>query len=57
VSNYWEAIGLIAAHKAGVDPRALRREGIDNIRGSIMSSPVSLKASKPSSLRDTINTF
>ncbi|XP_073000178.1 uncharacterized protein [Typha latifolia] len=30
--NYWEAIGIIAAHKAGVNPRALRREGVDNLR-------------------------
>ncbi|XWS22818.1 hypothetical protein CRYUN_Cryun29cG0068500 [Craigia yunnanensis] len=32
VSNYWEAIGVIAAHKAGVDPNSLRRNRIDNIR-------------------------
>ncbi|KAM7276093.1 hypothetical protein ACFE04_017959 [Oxalis oulophora] len=31
VSNYWEAIGVIAAHKAGVDPYSLRRDGIRNI--------------------------
>ncbi|OMO88073.1 hypothetical protein COLO4_20469 [Corchorus olitorius] len=32
VSNYWEAIGVIAAHKAGIDPNSLRRNRIDNIR-------------------------
>lgn len=48
MSNYWEAIGVIAAHKAGVNPWSLRRGGIDNIRGSIMSSPLGDKASKPS---------
>ncbi|XVE74721.1 hypothetical protein DITRI_Ditri12bG0040300 [Diplodiscus trichospermus] len=31
VSNYWEAIGVIAAHKAGIDPNSLRRNRIDNI--------------------------
>uniref|UniRef100_A0A7N0V9D7 Uncharacterized protein n=1 Tax=Kalanchoe fedtschenkoi TaxID=63787 RepID=A0A7N0V9D7_KALFE len=31
VSNYWEAIGVIAAHKAGVDPMSLRRNQIKNI--------------------------
>ncbi|XP_042500825.1 uncharacterized lipoprotein syc1174_c-like isoform X2 [Macadamia integrifolia] len=31
-SNYWEAVGIIAAHKAGVDPNSLRRNGINNIR-------------------------
>lgn len=31
VSNYWEAIGVIAAHKAGIDPKSLRRNGIGNI--------------------------
>ncbi|KAK3040732.1 hypothetical protein RJ639_029254 [Escallonia herrerae] len=32
VSNYWEAIGVIAAHKAGVDPNSLRRNRIKNLR-------------------------
>ncbi|XVF85334.1 hypothetical protein PTKIN_Ptkin17bG0109400 [Pterospermum kingtungense] len=32
VSNYWEAIGVIAAHKAGIEPNSLRRNRIDNIR-------------------------
>lgn len=31
VSNYWEAIGVIAAHKAGIDPNSLRRNRIKNI--------------------------
>ncbi|XP_061375121.1 uncharacterized protein LOC133317278 [Gastrolobium bilobum] len=31
VSNYWEAIGVIAAHKAGIDPFSLRRNKIINI--------------------------
>ncbi|CAI9096715.1 OLC1v1032919C1 [Oldenlandia corymbosa var. corymbosa] len=31
VSNYWEAIGVIAAHKAGVDPFSLRRDAVKNI--------------------------
>ncbi|KAI3767079.1 hypothetical protein L2E82_17162 [Cichorium intybus] len=26
VSNYWEAIGAVAAHKARVDPNSLRRD-------------------------------
>ncbi|CAO2185495.1 unnamed protein product [Urochloa humidicola] len=33
VRNYWEAIGVIAAHKAGVNPNALRRQGIDRLKG------------------------
>ncbi|KAF6138927.1 hypothetical protein GIB67_025656 [Kingdonia uniflora] len=35
VANYWEGIGVIASHKAGVDPYSLRRYGIDNIRFAI----------------------
>lgn len=31
VANYWEAIGVIAAHKAGIDPQSLRRNRIGNI--------------------------
>ncbi|CAN1842425.1 Uncharacterized lipoprotein syc1174_c [Linum perenne] len=31
VSNYWEAIGVIAAHKAGINPYSLRRDRIANI--------------------------
>ncbi|KAI4387759.1 hypothetical protein MLD38_000165 [Melastoma candidum] len=41
VSNYWEAIGVIAAHKAGVDPNALRRNRIRNIRRLIMPDDIS----------------
>ncbi|MBA0689112.1 hypothetical protein Goari_006852, partial [Gossypium aridum] len=32
VSNYWEAIGVVAAHKAGIDPNSLRRNKISNIQ-------------------------
>ncbi|KAH1074225.1 hypothetical protein J1N35_026553 [Gossypium stocksii] len=32
VSNYWEAIGVVAAHKAGIDPNSLRRNKIRNIQ-------------------------
>ncbi|KAF9673975.1 hypothetical protein SADUNF_Sadunf10G0079600 [Salix dunnii] len=32
VANYWEAIGVIAAHKAGINPHSLRRNGIGNIK-------------------------
>lgn len=32
VANYWEAIGVIAAHKAGINPYSLRRNGIGNIK-------------------------
>ncbi|XP_012072196.2 uncharacterized lipoprotein syc1174_c isoform X2 [Jatropha curcas] len=32
VSNYWEAIGIIAAHKAGIDPHSLRRNRIGNLQ-------------------------
>lgn len=31
VSNYWEAIGIVAAHKAGIDPNSIRRNRISNI--------------------------
>ncbi|XP_021757022.1 uncharacterized protein LOC110722092 [Chenopodium quinoa] len=31
VSNYWEAIGVVAAHKAGIDPYSLRKNRINNI--------------------------
>ncbi|XP_062111064.1 uncharacterized protein LOC133822671 isoform X2 [Humulus lupulus] len=33
VSNYWEAIGVVAGHKAGVNPHSLRRDGIKNLQG------------------------
>ncbi|KAL8161266.1 hypothetical protein V2J09_012755 [Rumex salicifolius] len=32
VANYWEAIGVVAAHKAGIDPNSLRRNRINNIQ-------------------------
>ncbi|KAI7735829.1 hypothetical protein M8C21_017113 [Ambrosia artemisiifolia] len=38
VSNYWEAIGVVAAHKAGVDPNSLRRDKIKNISSSSLIS-------------------
>jgi hypothetical protein len=31
VANYWEALGVIAAHKAGVNPHALRRNGVNHL--------------------------
>lgn len=36
VANYWEALGVIAAHKAGIDPYSLRRNHI----GRIQRTPV-----------------
>ncbi|KAH7658523.1 hypothetical protein IHE45_17G093700 [Dioscorea alata] len=39
VSNYWEAIGVMAAHKAGIDPKSLRQGGVNNI--NCLSSPSS----------------
>ncbi|CAJ1932494.1 unnamed protein product [Sphenostylis stenocarpa] len=38
VSNYWEAIGVIAAHKAGIDPFSLRRDKVLNIGCSSLKS-------------------
>ncbi|KAH6815885.1 hypothetical protein C2S51_020705 [Perilla frutescens var. frutescens] len=32
VSNYWEAIGVVVAHKAGIDPYSLRKDRISNIQ-------------------------
>ncbi|KAJ3700792.1 hypothetical protein LUZ61_004497 [Rhynchospora tenuis] len=32
VNNYWEAMGVIAAHKAGIDPKSLRKDAIHNIQ-------------------------
>ncbi|CAK9157549.1 unnamed protein product [Ilex paraguariensis] len=49
VSNYWEAIGVIAAHKAGIDPDSLRRNRIKNIRHT--SSFPSLNGNSVSSAR------
>ncbi|XP_038875669.1 uncharacterized lipoprotein syc1174_c-like isoform X6 [Benincasa hispida] len=39
VSNYWEAIGVVAAHKAGIDPYSLRRNRINNINCISSTSP------------------
>eukprot|EP00897_Mesotaenium_endlicherianum_P009496 jgi/Mesen1/8575/ME000497S07978 len=40
VANYWEALGVIAAHKAGVDPLSLRMDAIKHIPH--VSSPAKL---------------
>uniref|UniRef100_A0ACD5VMW7 Uncharacterized protein n=1 Tax=Avena sativa TaxID=4498 RepID=A0ACD5VMW7_AVESA len=32
VQNYWEAVGVVAAHKAGINPNALRRHGVDHLK-------------------------
>ncbi|XP_031487347.1 uncharacterized protein LOC116255616 isoform X1 [Nymphaea colorata] len=32
VSNYWEALGVIAAHKAGIDPLSMRKDATKRIR-------------------------
>eukprot|EP01018_Ginkgo_biloba_P027091 Gb_06555 [translate_table: standard] len=34
VANYWEALGVIAAHKSGVNPQSLRRPGVKHIQCS-----------------------
>ncbi|GLJ09428.1 hypothetical protein SUGI_0109630 [Cryptomeria japonica] len=34
VANYWEALGVIAAHKSGIDPKSLRRDGVKHIQFS-----------------------
>ncbi|KAH9307101.1 hypothetical protein KI387_011505, partial [Taxus chinensis] len=34
VENYWEALGVIAAHKSGIDPQSLRRDGVKHIQCS-----------------------
>ncbi|KAL2631221.1 hypothetical protein R1flu_015907 [Riccia fluitans] len=48
VANYWEALGVMAAHKAGVNPRALRRDGVAHLRKSHNFSQVSLDNSNRS---------
>ncbi|KAJ0962737.1 hypothetical protein J5N97_027859 [Dioscorea zingiberensis] len=48
VSNYWEAVGVMAAHKAGIDPKSLRRGGVNNIKHLSSSSSNSCKISFPS---------
>lgn len=32
VKNYWEALGVVAAHKAGVNPFSLRVNGVKHIK-------------------------
>ncbi|XP_074571863.1 uncharacterized protein LOC141828344 [Curcuma longa] len=55
VHNYWEAIGVVAAHKAGINPEALRRGGIDNIKcHSPPSSPVTGRVPSSSMLVDQV---
>lgn len=55
--NYWEAIGVIAAHKAGVDPKALRREGIANLRRKSQSYLANFKASTNISVHDKVCSY
>ena len=31
MANYWEALGVVAAHKAGIDPLTLRARGVSHI--------------------------
>ncbi|KAK3163798.1 hypothetical protein QOZ80_1AG0008450 [Eleusine coracana subsp. coracana] len=50
VRNYWEAIGVIAAHKAGVNPNALRRQGIDHLKSSPQLYSAKSSGPRPSSL-------
>ncbi|KAL2553384.1 putative lipoprotein [Forsythia ovata] len=49
VSNYWEAIGVVAAHKAGLDPNSLRRDRIKDIQhtSSIPSNGYIFSGAKP----------
>jgi len=53
VRNYWEAIGVVAAHKAGVNPNALRRQGIDHLKNpqrlysAYSSGPMPLPSARP----------
>uniref|UniRef100_A0A0E0JDK6 Uncharacterized protein n=1 Tax=Oryza punctata TaxID=4537 RepID=A0A0E0JDK6_ORYPU len=46
VQNYWEAIGVIAAHKAGINPNALRRQGIDHLKSSLRLYPAQNRGSR-----------
>ena len=44
VRNYWEALGVVAAFKAGVNPLSLRRDRISPLQEvSYNLSPVSAK--------------
>ncbi|GMI99794.1 hypothetical protein HRI_003648700 [Hibiscus trionum] len=51
VSNYWEAIGVIAAHKSGIDPNSLRRNRIRNIHRSSVVPANGFAISTASSIR------
>ncbi|KAL3677069.1 hypothetical protein R1sor_027017 [Riccia sorocarpa] len=53
VANYWEALGVMAAHNAGVNPKALRRDGVGHLRKSYNYSPVSLNNSSKNDLDGT----
>eukprot|EP00262_Sarcandra_glabra_P005109 TRINITY_DN16419_c0_g1_i1.p1 TRINITY_DN16419_c0_g1~~TRINITY_DN16419_c0_g1_i1.p1 ORF type:complete len:427 (+),score=49.38 TRINITY_DN16419_c0_g1_i1:170-1450(+) len=59
VLNYWEGLGVIAAHKAGIDPNSLRRDGINNIRCSsiLPSSNDFVALSRPPLLNQTQSTM
>jgi hypothetical protein len=55
VANYWEALGVITAHKAGVNPHALRWNGVNHlhrIEGPLLSETClgSLKRLQPAQL-------
>ncbi|CAN6453573.1 unnamed protein product [Victoria cruziana] len=41
VSNYWEALGVIAAHKTGIDPLSMRKDAIKHIKQFSVSTPTS----------------
>ncbi|KAE8661505.1 heavy metal-associated isoprenylated plant protein 26-like [Hibiscus syriacus] len=51
VKNYWEAIGVISAHKAGIDPNSLRRNRIRDIRRSSVVPANGFAISTASSIR------
>ncbi|BBN08740.1 hypothetical protein MPTK1_4g14060 [Marchantia polymorpha subsp. ruderalis] len=45
VANYWEALGVMAAHKAGVHPKSLRRDGVVHLRRSYDFTKTPLESS------------
>lgn len=47
VANYWEAIGVIAAHKAGINPHSLRRNRIGNIKRTFAIPAMDLRFQVP----------
>ncbi|KAL2243823.1 uncharacterized protein LOC105157367 [Sesamum indicum] len=57
VSNYWEAIGVVAAHKAGVDPNSLRKNRIKNICSTSFIPSNGYAAGEPVCLMDDISCF